>query len=533
MRILTAEQMREADRHAIERLGIPSADLMENAGAAVVAVLERAHAAEIDRGVVILCGTGNNGGDGMVVARLLASRGHEVALRLVGDESRLSPDAARQWKRLARSSAEAAPCGEDDWDPGLLDEAGLVVDALLGTGFRGTLDGLLARVVADVNACGAPVVSVDVPSGLSGSSCAIEGPAIRADLTVVIQSLKICHAFPPASDACGRLVVANIGIPEESLASAGAGLSSIDDEDVAPLLLPLAHRATDTHKGDFGHVLVAGGALTHPGAPALAGLGALRGGAGLVTVAAPLPCLPIVAGHAPELMHEPLPADAEGRVAATRELGDILARKDAVVAGPGLGQGHGAAIVLRALLEQGSVPMVLDADALNLIAREGLPAPRPERPLVLTPHPGELARLAEAIGEPCGDSQLERLPAARALAKRLDAVVVVKGARTLVVEAEGEVGVLLDGNPGMATGGTGDVLAGLIGALLAQGLPPREAATAAVLLHGRAGDLAAEELGQMSMLATDVLRFLPEAVRSILEPPGIEDDDDEADEDRG
>lgn len=531
MRILSAEQMRAADRHAIDVLGIPSLDLLENAGTAVVAALEAASGGFLPERLLVLCGTGNNGGDGMVAARLLAARGCEVRLLLLGDPARLSPDAAWQWRRLERSGVLASACDDEDWNAAHLDGIALVVDALLGTGFRGELAGLFARVVEDVNDSPVPVLSIDVPSGLSGSSPNVMGTSIEASLTIALETPKICHVFPPASERCGQLIVAGIGIPEESLDAAGADFELISGERMADLLLPLARRDADAHKGDFGHVLAVGGSLSHSGAIALAGMAALRGGAGLVTVASPAPCVPIVAAHAPELMHAPLVPDERGAIGEVAIDAALLDRVSALVIGPGLGMGAGARHLLERLLHESVVPTVLDADALNVLVA-GLPAARNERPLVLTPHPGELARLATALGwtGKLGD-QVARVPVARELARRLGAVVIVKGAPTLVVTADGLVQVNTRGGPGLASGGTGDVLAGLLGALLAQGLPPLEASLLGVHLHGLAGDLAEAEHGQMSMLASDVLAQFHAAIESIIATEENDPDDDFGDDD--
>jgi NAD(P)H-hydrate epimerase len=531
MRIVTSEQMRAADRHAIDEIGIPSLVLMENAGAAVVealAALVGGEDAVHGLGVVVLCGTGNNGGDGMVVARRLAGAGAEVRVALLGDEEELAPDARVQWGILERLEIAVATIADaEDWDEvaATLEDADVIVDALLGTGFRGTLEELLARAVEDVNGCSAPVLAIDVPSGLSGSSGTVAGPAVEAAMTVTFQAAKTCHVFPPASDHCGDLIIADIGIPETSMEAAGSTLELVEPGLVADLVGELAERDESTHKGTWGHAVVVGGAIGRTGAPSLAALGALVSGAGLVTVATPAPCVPMVAATAPELMQIALPADASGAVAdESADLEAILERATVLVIGPGLGTGDGAEGLLRGLLGEARVPVVLDADALNLLARTGLPEPRADRPLVLTPHPGEFARLVGGAAA-SARTQAERLPLAQALADRSGAVVVLKGFRTIVALPEGEAFVIPTGNPGMGTAGTGDVLAGFIGGLLAQGLPPSGAAVAAAYLHGLAGDLAAEVVGQMALRATDLLRWWPRAIEAVLK--GDHDDDDE------
>lgn len=525
MRILTSEQMRAADRHAIDAVGIPSLVLMENAGAEVASAIEDAFGDPAALSLLVLCGTGNNGGDGMACARRLASHGAAVRVLLVGDETRLSPDASHQWKLLARVGLAAEACSRRDWDDesARLETYDLVVDAMLGTGARGGLKGLLAVVVEDVNAASVPVVAIDVPTGLVASSAAVTGPAIDAALTVTFAAPKIAHVFGPADETCGDVVVADIGIPRESLEAAGSQVELKDDAEILEWIGPLLDRPASAHKGDFGHVLVVGGAAARPGAVALAGRGALVAGAGLVTVAAPAPCTSAVAAHAAELMHAPLPATDAGEVAETVDAAALLLGASVVAVGPGLGTSAGAVRLVRELLATASVPMVLDADALNVLAAHGVPDPRADRALVLTPHPGEMRRLCAAMGIAFDQQDVaSRIEASRAMAQRLHAVVALKGTRTLVAEPDGLVHVVPTGNPGMATAGTGDVLTGLVAGLLAQSLAPLRAAAAAAFLHGRAGDLAAAECGQLSLLASDLLRCFPAAVRSL--EPGEDDE---------
>ncbi len=532
MHIVTAEQMQAADRHAIESFGIPSLVLMENAGAEVTDALAGVVADLDGVTVLVLCGTGNNGGDGMVVARRLHGRGARVLAALIGDRARLSPDAAHQWRLLKSFGVPTMTCADEAaWQRAAarLAASDVIVDALLGTGFRGSIAGLLARVIGDVNAQDALRVAVDVPSGLSGSLSATPGPSVLADLTVALGAPKICHVFAPAQDRCGEVAVADIGIPPSSLTASGVALRGTHDADIADLILPLAHRPPSWHKGNAGHVLVVGGAAERSGAAALAGLGALSAGAGLVTVAAPEPCTAVIAAHAPELMHAPLGATAAGEVAVrATDVRALLRRKGVVVIGPGLGTGPGAADLLAAIVSEARVPIVADADALNLLAEHGFPAARAERPLVLTPHPGEFSRIAASLGivySPEGEA-VPRVEAARAVAERLDCVVVLKGFRTLIASPGQPVFVNPTGGPGLATGGSGDVLAGMLGALISQGLSAHDAALAATYLHGLCGDVATEEQGEMSLLASHLPAYLPRAIRRLLGEDEEEDDDD-------
>lgn len=523
MYVLDAEQMQAADRHAIDEIGLPSLVLMENAGTEVARVIEESVGSLPDVSVLILCGKGNNGGDGLVVARKLAARGTQVRAVLLGDPDELSGDAAVQWEVLRHLGVPAQSCGPREWHEvrETLQDTDLVVDALLGTGFRGVLEGFLAEVVEDLNATDVPVIAVDVPSGLSGSSADVPGPAVEATCTVTFAAPKVCHVFAPTHELCGDLVVADIGIPERSLEAAGANVMLLEDELIGELIAELADRPEDSHKGSWGHVVIVGGAVGRSGAPAMAGLGALTAGCGLATVATPAACVDAVASHAPELMQLPLPTSATGEVGVKDvPVDEILARADVLVVGPGLGTGEGARDLLWRLLDDAEVPLVLDADALNLLAdADELPGSSESRPLVLTPHPGEFARLIrgrEGADRVTRMGQPERLPLVRDLAEQWDAIVVLKSFRTLVVAPGEDVLVNPTGGPGLATAGVGDVLSGFIGGLAAQGLSAWAAAVAGTWLHGRAGDLAEEERGQMALLATDLLRSWPAAVRSVL-----------------
>jgi NAD(P)H-hydrate epimerase len=479
--------MREADRHTIEDLGVPGMVLMENAATGVVdALRERFPAA---RSVLVLCGPGNNGGDGLAAARHLANGGHSVEALLLGDEGRLSPDAATNL-RLARAfgvpvqvlSGDDLAALERALEP---DPPDLVVDAMLGTGLDRALSGRLAEVAARIAGAGVPVLAVDVPTGLNGSSSQVPGPAVTARLTVTFAALKRCHVLPPAALCCGEVAVVDIGIPPAAL-EAGCDLWWVEAEDAA-LMLP--ERAPDAHKGHFGHLLIVAGSIGRGGAVAMAARSAVVVGAGLVTMAVPEPLVPVVDGACLEAMTHPLAADRDGGIAVPDGLEPLLGRLTAIAVGPGMGTGDGAARTLDWLLENWSRPLLLDADAVNLLAG------RPERlagravPPVLTPHPGELARL---LGHPTEEVVDDRLDAAREAARRSGAVVVAKGFRSIVAAPDGEAWINPTGDAHLASGGSGDVLTGTIAGLLAQGIEPTRAAILGCWLHGRAGELGGE-----------------------------------------
>jgi NAD(P)H-hydrate epimerase len=508
--VLTAAEMRDADRRTIEEIGLPGAVLMENAGAAVARVVEERFPAA--RRPFILCGKGNNGGDGFVIARrLLARRPLTV---LLGARADVRGDALLHLGVLERSggTVQEAPDAAA-WASALGQAAGseVIVDALLGTGLRQEPSGLAARAIADLLAWsrerGVPVVAVDVPSGLPSDTGEVGWPTLEAAVTVTFAAHKYGHVLPPACDRVGEVSVAEIGIPAATLRPRLWLLEAADARAAYP------PRAASAHKGVFGHVLVIGGSVGKTGAAVLAAGAALVSGAGLVTVATAEPALPVVASARAELMTEPLPVSASGgldREAVARALA-LAKERDAVVLGPGLGQQASTQEFVREFVRRCAAPLVIDADGLNALAGgKGPERLRRNAPTVVTPHPGEMARLS---GSTTQEVQRRRLEAARALAMEAGVVVVLKGQRTIVAGPDGRAAVNPTGNPGMATGGTGDVLAGMVGALLARGTEAWTAAGAAVYLHGAAGDLARDRRGEESLVAGDLLDALPEVLR--------------------
>lgn len=518
MRVLTAREMAAVDRRAIEEIGIPGMVLMENAAAGVVeAVAERFPTATR---VAIFCGPGNNGGDGFAVARLLDARGYRCHVFAVEGASSATGDAGLQLailERLGLAVERLRP--EDDVEPAVAVAGGcdLVIDGLFGTGLSRALEGHFAALVEALGELRVPVVAIDLPSGLDGSRAEIPGPTLAADLTVTFAAPKVAHVFAPAAERVGELVVAELGIPPRLVDEAPAGdgaLHLLVAEEIAAFLPP---RVADTHKGSYGHVLLVAGSAGKAGAAILAARGALRGGAGLVTAAVPAPLLATVDGGSWESMTVALPTDADGdlgedAVAAVRA---AAAGKDAVGLGPGVGRGDATGRAVRRLVLELPLALVVDADGLGPFAGD-LAALR-ERPAatVLTPHPGELARL---LGLATGEIQADRLGAARRAAAESGAVVVLKGHRTLVAAPDGTVWVNPTGNAGMASGGTGDVLTGLVAALLGQRYDAEVAAQIAVFVHGLAGDLAAEALGERALLAGDLLDCLPAAFQRLSAP---------------
>ncbi len=524
MRVLNAAQMREADRITIDEIGIRSLVLMECAGRQVVATLdERVEDLAASR-IAVLCGPGNNGGDGFVVARTLLQAGHDVAVFVVGRAADVSGDARINLDILGRLGHTIVEIGnEQEWELHASDVSAcdLLIDALFGIGLSRPLTGLFETIVRDINATTLPVVAIDLPSGLSGSTADIIGPAIEADLTVTFAAPKLPHVLPPAEALCGDVITVEIGIPTEVVeALDGPRIDVITRDAVAGSLEP---RESDTHKGDYGRVLIVAGSLGRTGAAYLAGMAALRSGAGLVTVAAPESVVPIIASMGAELMTLPL-AEVDGRLDVEAALETILeVTADVVAVGPGLGTGDDIRELVFGLLERSGAPLLLDADALTVCARDpGRLRARDGLDVIITPHPGEMARLA---GISTAEVQKSRLETAHAFATSHGVHVVLKGHRTLVVSPEGRTAINRTGNPGMATGGTGDVLTGVIAAWLAQLLDPEAATRVGVYLHGKAGDLAAASVGAPALVAGDILRFLGAAWRQIAG----EDADDERD----
>ena len=517
MRVLTAGQMREADRRTIEELGVPSLVLMENAGREVASAIEQAFPDLVGRRVAILCGRGNNGGDGFVVARLLHQRGVHVSVFLVGRASEVKGDALANLESVRALDLPMAEIGRQlEWERLAQEFARhtLIVDALFGTGLSAPLTGLLAEIVEGVNRAGVPIVSIDLPSGLSADSHDVIGPCIRATLTVTLGAPKLPVVLSPASAMAGRLVVADIGIPPSVVeALDGADLRVITRDALRPLLRP---RVREAHKGAFGHVLLVAGSRGKTGAAHLAACGALRSGAGLVTVATPAACQQTIGSMGPEYMTEALPETLSGTLSADA-LEAVLAFPATVIAvGPGLGTGESVTAFLWGLVDRARVPLVLDADALNAFAgNAGGLAAREGRTMVITPHPGEMARL---LGVSTVDVQANRLDTARTLAASNRLFVVLKGQGTVVATPDGRAAINPTGNPGMSTGGAGDVLTGMIAGWLAQGVDADAACRLGVYLHGAAGDLAAADEGEVSMTAGDLVRRIGRATAALMTP---------------
>jgi ADP-dependent NAD(P)H-hydrate dehydratase / NAD(P)H-hydrate epimerase len=515
VRILNAAQMREADRATIEDIGIPSLVLMENAGRQVVAAIEAAYEERLQGRVAALCGRGNNGGDGFVVARTLLQRGIDVAVFVIGAIADVRGDARINLDILGRLGVTVVEVNDEQaWELHFseISQCTLIVDAIFGTGLNSKLSGMLETVVADLNASGIPIVAVDLPSGMSADTPHLIGASIDASMTVTLAAPKLPLVLPPAEANAGDVVIADIGIPVEVIeAVEGTHIELITREDARELIAP---RAPDSHKGDFGRVLVIAGSRGKTGAAYLAAVGALRSGAGLVTVGTPASCLPIVASLAPEFMTEPLAETKNGQISVSSLERVLQFEQDVIACGPGLGRDEGPKAFVRALLERSESPLVLDADALTVLADDpGSLVGSDERDVIITPHPGEMARLVGATTE---EVQANRIQVALDFATTHHLYVVLKGHRTVIATPDGRVFINPTGNAGMATGGTGDVLTGMVAAFLAQLLDAAAACRLAVFLHGAAGDLAEISEGEIAMTAGDVVAHIGDAIADLL-----------------
>jgi ADP-dependent NAD(P)H-hydrate dehydratase / NAD(P)H-hydrate epimerase len=533
MQILTAADMAETDRRTWQAFGISLATLMENAGTAVARFILRQYPDA--RCILVLCGKGNNGGDGLVAARILAEQGRPVTVALLGQEADLKGEAALALARLHASPAppELRPLTDEAAlnalglgiqsasqlasQPGSQAPAAydLIVDAVLGTGFKPPLRGLAAALRDRLAACTIPIVAVDLPTGWDADSTAQTVPdAFPANAVVTFTAPKLAHVFGhlPPRQPFGPILVAPIGSPPKAVVSS----TSLTWTGAAKVIAE-APRDINANKGRFGHVLIIGGSYGTAGAPSMAALAALRAGAGLVTAAVPDSILNLVAQVAPELMLAPLTQGPEGAVAlailAPDRLPELLKSKRITVlaVGPGLSTRGEASAFARQLLATTQLPLVLDADALNAFAGNAALLNGEGRTLVLTPHPGEMARL---LGLTVKEVEADRLNLARTFAVEHKLTLVLKGWRTLIAHPDGSVAVNTSGNPALAKGGSGDILTGIVAALLAQ-FPDNvaHAVETAVYLHGLAADFAAHALDEHTILATDTLDHLSDAFR--------------------
>lgn len=514
MKILTAPQMQAVDRQTIDHIGIPGIVLMENAGRGVADEIARRFTNAGPCRALILAGKGNNGGDGYVTARLLLDRGWVVQVLVLAERAAIVGDAAVTLAALEKCGGQVAFVESGERLKSCLSAFGtytVLVDALFGTGLAKPIEGLPRLAIEWLNRQSMPVVAVDIPSGVDASTGRVLGAAVRASLTITFAFAKVGQVSYPGAGLCGELVVKDIGIPRQVADAAASDGLLIDGEQAGALLPP---RRRDGHKGTFGHLLVVAGSTGKSGAAVMAAEAGLRGGAGLVTLACPQDVQQVVASRLTEVMTAPL-LDDKGQVSlgALDALLALAGGKQALAIGPGLGIAEEAGALIRRLVEMVRLPMVLDADALTALCTEAKSLESlAGREVVLTPHPGEMARLT---GLSIAEIQADRFSQARDFAVRHRVVLLLKGARTLTAAPDGRVHVNGSGNAGMASGGMGDVLTGLIGSFLAQGLDAFDAAVLGAYLHGLAADRLLPLFGDAGLLATDVLRAIPAARQAL------------------
>lgn len=517
MQLYSAAEMVAADRYAIDTLGIPGAVLMENAGRACAQLLEERCAECFPGPVVVVAGKGNNGGDGYVIARILADHGWQVTTLVLADPERIGGDAAIMLEILRHCAGRIFFINDKEILAQRFNELQprLIVDALFGTGLESEVRGVPAAAIALMNEATARVIAVDLPSGVDASNGRICGCAVRADFTVSFDHPKIGHISTPGALHVGELEVVDIGIPETGRPPDLIPQAWMIDAAAARSLVP--ERPTFAHKGTFGHLLVVAGSPGKTGAAALAGEAALRSGCGLVTVGVPASVHEILEVKLTEAMTVPL-ADQEGllTLAAADRILELAASSQALAFGPGLGQNDGLRRLLRRIVTTLDLPLVIDADGLNLLAGQlDCLLERQGKPLILTPHPGEMARLA---GLSVATIEADRFNVARNFARRHQIILLLKGVRTIVAAPDGRILINTSGNNGLSSGGSGDVLTGLIGGLLAQGCDPFSAAGLAVWLHGRAAEQIAAHRGMVGMTAGELISQLPLVRQELAQP---------------
>ena len=513
MKLVTSEEMRRIDRKAIEEIGIPSIVLMENAGLKVADAIEKKYGPLKGKYVYIFAGSGNNGGDGMVVARHLFNQKVKAKIFLLAEKKNIKGDAATN---LAITEKMGIPMREIT-SPAFMEslekelaKADIVVDALLGTGAKGAPRGLMKKVIDLINKHSKNTVAVDIPTGVDADRGEVRGEAIKAEYTVSLAYPKRGLYLYPGMDYAGEIEIADIGIP-----------TGLEEDKINSELLTLAgiskklfFRKPSSHKGSFGHLLVIAGSPGMTGAASLTALSALRVGAGLVTLGIPEDLNPILETKLTEVMTLPLPQSKDKTLCKEgfEKIKDFSQKCKAMAIGPGISSTKQTKELISTIIDQLDIPLVIDADGINVLAGELSLLKKYKAPLIITPHPGEMSRL---VGASVEEIQKDRIGFTMALARRIGAIVVLKGARTVIASKEGDSWVNLTGNPGMATGGSGDILTGIIGGLLTQKLSSLEAAKTGVYLHGYAADLAAQKKGEISLIASDILETIPEAIRRI------------------
>jgi len=515
MDIVTARQMQELDRKTIQETGIPGAVLMENAGRGTFEQMLRYFPDIRQKRVVVLAGRGNNGGDGFVIARFLLNHAVPVKVFLLARADTVSGDAAINLRALQRMGGTVVEIPDESaWQNVSADirHAGIIVDAIFGTGLSAPVTGLALRVIEDINTAGKPVVAVDLPSGIDASTGEVLGSAVNARLTCTFGLVKQGLVTYPGASCAGKLEVLDIGIPQALVASAGLTNHLLEEKDFRG---KLPHRSPESHKGTYGHAFIVAGSPGKTGAAAMAAQAAMRAGAGLVTIGVPAALNQILEIKVTEAMTEPLPDNGTGflEMEAWQRIQDVLQGKTVVAIGPGISDRDETAALVFKIIESAEVPLVIDADGLNAVARNPVILKRAQAPVVLTPHPGEMARLT---GITIREVQADRVAVARKFASEFNVTLVLKGARTVIAGPGGHAYINPTGNPGMASGGMGDVLTGMIAGFMAQGFDELFSARFSVFLHGRIGDIIAAQRGCVGILATDIINEISGSLQQFV-----------------
>lgn len=508
MKIITSEEMRQLDKAAQTRFSIPSLILMENAGIQSVRYIEESYGSLKDKNIAVVCGKGNNGGDGLVIARHLSNKGAYVSVYLLSDAKDVSKDSKTNLE-IIKNMKMPVYTGASNIQAGLK-KADIIIDAIFGTGLKKDISGIYAKTIDLINRSKKPVVAVDIPSGIDSDNGQIKGCAVKADLTVTFCLPKIGHFAYPGAEYSGSLKIADISIPKILIDESSIKTQLIKKDSVSKIL---PKRRSDAHKGDFGHLFILAGSPGLTGAAVMAGFSALRIGAGLVTLGVPEGLNNIFETKITEAMTLPLSQTNEQTIspAAKNKILNFLKKTDAAAIGPGLSQNRETAQLIRELIREIKMPMVIDADGINALAGHADILKKTKAQVIITPHPGELSRLINITAD---EINRDRIAIARKISQQYNIIVVLKGANSVIAEPDGNVYINNTGNPGMASGGTGDVLTGMIAGLICQKVSPINAAIAGVFLHGLAGDIAAKEKGETGLIAGDMIERVPEAIEN-------------------
>lgn len=514
MKVITAEAMKRLDRKAIEEFGIPGMVLMENAARGTVSAMFHHFPDLLKKRVGVFAGRGNNGGDAFAVSRYLLNRGIACRVYLLTAKGEIKGDAAANLQILSRMGGEVLEVVDRKGFKARREEmAGndLLVDGIFGTGLNAPVKGFFHEIIDFINSLRRPVVSIDIPSGLDADNGQVLGTCIKASLTVTYGLAKRGLLIQPGAQYCGTLVIVDISLPGSLIEAESLKDHLIEGAEFGPFLAP---RNPDVHKGDFGHLLVLSGSPGKTGAAAMVCQAAMRVGTGLITLGIPESLNPIMEVKLTEAMTEPLPETKDKTLAlsAQRRINELCSRKDALAIGPGLSLHPETARLIQRIVKSINLPAVIDADGLSALVGQMDSIRKNRGDLILTPHPGEMARL---LGSTVQEIQHNRIQAAREFAQENGVILVLKGARSIVASPKGDVFINPTGNPGMASGGMGDVLTGMVGGFLAQGIPPLEAAKLGVYLHGLVGDFVASQKGERGMAARDMIEETPKVLRAL------------------